>query len=103
MIHNANFTDIADLHKFVSVALHTAAGEGDYSSDLLSDLKLVASGFKALIYDLKEDSSFSTFQSRCKEVWETIEQARDSKDLSMVLVSVHWSFRIHVMLCSICL
>ncbi len=65
-------TDVNDLHKFVSVALHTSAGEGDHSSDRLSHLKMVASGFGPLIYGLKEDSSFELFRLQCEAVWEAV-------------------------------
>lgn len=64
-----------DLHKFVSVALHTAAGEGDHSSDRLSHLKMVGSGYGPLIYGLVEDSSFESFRQKCKDVWSAVEQA----------------------------
>ena len=70
-----------DLHKFVSVALHTSAGEGDLSSDKLSHLKTVASGFAPLIYGLKKDSSFETFQQGCKAVWKTLMQTPNLPEL----------------------
>ena len=69
------FTEVNDLHKFVSVALHTAAGEGDLSSDRLSHLKMVGSGFGPLIYGLIADSSFESFRQKCKDVWTAVEQA----------------------------
>ena len=62
-----------DLHKFVSVALHTSAGEGVYSSDRLSHLKIVGSGFGPLIYDVKEGSNFKSFQKGCEAVWKAME------------------------------
>ena len=61
------------MHRFVSVALHTSAGEGDLSSDRLSHLKVVGSGFGPLIYGLKEDSSFESFSEQCKAVWKAVE------------------------------
>ena len=64
--------EVNDLHKFVSVALHTAAGEGDLSSDRLSHLKVVGSGFGPLIYDLRENSSFELFRQKCEAVWEAV-------------------------------
>ena len=64
--------EISDLHKFVSVALHTSAGEGDLSSDKLSNLKIVGSGYGPLIYELQQGSSFSTFQSKCEAVWKAV-------------------------------
>lgn len=76
--------DINDLHKFVSVALHTSAGEGDLSSDKLSHLKTVGSGFGPLIYGLKTDPSFHTFQQGCKAVWQAIDQ---TPNLPKLLVS----------------
>lgn len=71
---NEFFVDITDLHKFVSVALHMAAGEDDYSSDRLSRLKIIGSGFKPLIYDLTEGSNLEKFQSCCEAVWKAVEQ-----------------------------
>ncbi len=64
-----------DLQKFVNVALHTSAGEGDFSSDRLSNLKIVGSGYGPLIYKLQEGSSFDTFRSLCEEVWKSLIQA----------------------------
>lgn len=66
-------SEVNDLHKFVSVALHTAAGEGDLSSDRLSHLKVVGSGFGPLIYDLKENSSFELFRQKCEAVWKAVD------------------------------
>ena len=63
-----------DLQKFVNVALHTSAGEGDYSSDRLSNLKTVGSGYGPLIYKLKENSNFEEFKSLCELVWKALEQ-----------------------------
>ena len=62
-----------DLHKFVSVALHTSAGEGDFANDKLSHLKIIGSGFGPLIYRLKADPSFETFKVCCISVWESLE------------------------------
>ena len=76
--------DVNDLHKFVSVALHTSAGEGDFSSDKLSHLKTVGSGFGPLIYTLQKDPNFHTFQEGCKAVWKAIEQ---TPNLPTLLVS----------------
>jgi hypothetical protein len=65
---------VNDLHKFVSVALHTAAGEGDLSSDRLSHLKIVGSGFGPLIYGMVENSSFEAFWRKCRDVWNAVRQ-----------------------------
>lgn len=72
-----------DLQKFVSVALHTSAGEGDLSSDKLSYLKTVGSGFGALIYGLKEDTSFESFQKACEAVWKSVEE--NSRLLTLIV------------------
>lgn len=76
--------DVNDLQKFVSVALHTSAGEGDHSSDRLSHLKIVGSGFGPLIYGVKEGSSFKSFQQGCEAVWMAMES---TGNLSKLLVS----------------
>jgi len=78
------FAEVNDLHKFVSVALHTSAGEDDYSHDKLSQLKVVASGYGPLIYSLKTNSSFDNFQSYCSKVWASLEQ---TPNLPSLLVS----------------
>ena len=62
------------MQKFVSVALHTSAGEGDYSSDRLSNLKIVGSGYGSLIYKLQQTSNFESFKLYCEEVWKALEQ-----------------------------
>ena len=64
--------DVNDLDKFVNVALHTSAGEGDESSDKLSDLKTVGSGFGPLIYGLLKDPSYDSFQQGCRAVWDVM-------------------------------
>lgn len=69
----------------MSVALHTSAGEGDLSGDMLSHLKTVGSGFSPLIYGLREDSSFQSFQRGCEAVWKAVEH---TKKLPILLVSL---------------
>ena len=76
---------IDDLHNFVSVALHTTAGEADYDSDRLSNLKKVGNGFRPLIFDSMTDKSFEAFRKGCLTVWEVMETA---PDLPEKLVSV---------------
>lgn len=82
-------TDVNDLHMFVTVALHTEAGEGDFAHDKLSRLKIVASGYGPLIYDSKKDPSFKKFQECCERVWEAVDQTsheKESTPLPMCLV-----------------
>lgn len=64
---------INDLHKFVSVALHTSVGEGDLPNDNLSRLKIVGSGYSPLIYDLQRKPSFTNFKICCMKVWEALQ------------------------------
>ena len=78
--------DVNDLHRFVSVALHTSAGEGDLSSDKLSNLKTIGSGFGPLIYGLQKTPSFSYFQEACEAVWKAVKQ---TPNLTTLLVSPH--------------
>ena len=78
------YAEIMDLQKFVSVALHTSAGEGDLSSDKLSNLKMAGSGYGPLIYNLFHDPSFEVFQNCCEEVWKSLEQM---PNLPVLLVS----------------
>ena len=68
------YVGINDLHKFVSVALHTSAGEGDYANDNLSRLKIVGSGYSPLIYDLEKKPSFENFKKCCVKVWDALKQ-----------------------------
>ncbi len=66
---------INDLHKFVSVALHTSVGEGDFANDNLSRLKIVGSGYSPLIYDLQlSKPSFENFKTCCRKVWDALQQ-----------------------------
>jgi hypothetical protein len=74
-----------DLHNFVSVALHTTAGESDYDSDRLSNLKKVGNGFGPLIFGLMENKSFEVFHQGCIDVWKAMENA---PDLPQKLVSI---------------
>lgn len=75
-----------DLHKFVTIALHTSVEEGDLSSDRLSHLKVVGSGFGPLIYGLKNDPSFESFQNGCLEVWEAIDEAPNLPKLLVIML-----------------
>lgn len=66
-----------DLHNFVSVALHTTAGESDFDSDRLSNLKKVGNGFGPLIFGLMKNNSFGAFCQGCITVWEAMETTPD--------------------------
>ena len=79
------FAEVADLHNFVSVALHTVAGEGDFDRDRLSNLKIAGSGFASLIYGLRVDTSFVAFQRACKAVWF---QLKRTYNLAGILVCI---------------
>lgn len=81
------YTDINDLHKFVTVALHTAAGEGDLANSRLSQLKIVGSAYAPLIYDLKNSPTFESFQQCCIKVWKVHEQSSsETASPAMILV-----------------
>ena len=87
-----DYTDVNDLHKFVTVALHTASGEGAFAHDKLSRLKIAGSGYAPLIYDLRETPTFECFQECCEKVWEVLEQSSQEShegttSLAMALVS----------------
>ena len=66
-----------DLHNFVSVALHTTAGESDFDSDRLSNLKKVGNGFGPLIFGLMKNKSFEVFRKGCIAVWDAMKNAPD--------------------------
>ena len=74
------FLGINDLQKFVDVALHTSAGEGDLANDNLSRLTTVGNGYCPLIYDLKSDSSFEDFMECCMKVWDALQLTRDLQE-----------------------
>ena len=79
-------TDVNDLQNFVNIALATAAGgEGDFTTDKLSYLRTVGSGFGPLIYKLPKDADYHLLQYHCKDLWETLEEAGN---LPEILVNV---------------
>ena len=66
------------------MALHTAAGEGAFANDRLSRLKIVASGYGPLIYDLHHNPSFDNFKVCCEKVWDAMEQSDNDLPQSLV-------------------
>jgi hypothetical protein len=84
------FSDVNDLHSFVTIALHTSVEEGDLSSDRLSHLKVVGSGFGPLIYGLKDDTSFESFQQGCMKVWTAIKETENLPELLVRFCVVCW-------------
>ena len=90
--------DVNDLHKFVTVALHTAAGEGDFANDNLSMLKIVGSGYGPLIYNLQDNPNFDNFKACCQQVWEALEQ---NSNLPQFLVR-SYACTSHENTCSVC-
>ena len=91
-----------DLDKFVSVALHTAAGgEGDEASDMLSDLKTVGSGYGPLIYARLKNPSYDSFQKGCRDVWEFMKKTPNLPELLVscfffLAESQSWEIVIHL-------
>ena len=61
----------------MSVALHTTAGESDFDSDRLSNLKKVGNGFGPLIFGLMKNKSFEVFRKGCIAVWDAMKNAPD--------------------------
>ena len=45
------------------------------TTDKLSFLRTVGSGFGPLIYKLPQNASYQTLQELCKTLWETLEKA----------------------------
>ena len=77
----------------MSVALHTTAGESDYDSDRLSNLKKVGNGFRPLIFDLLRNKSFDTFRRGCLAVWEALKTDPDlPQKLVCAATSVYTNF-----------
>ena len=67
-----DFSEVNELHRFVSIALHTTAGEGDYESDKLATLRTVGTAFEPLIYGLKGDITYEIFCEKCRSVWDEL-------------------------------
>jgi hypothetical protein len=65
---------VTELHRFVSIALHTTAGEGDYESDKLATLRTVVTAFEPLIYGLRGDVTYEEFCKKCKSVWDELKK-----------------------------
>ena len=83
--------DVTDLVNFVTIALATAAGgEGDMTTDLLSYLRTVGSGFGPLIYRLPRDASYQTLQELCKTLWVTLATAPDLPEMMVIIII--WKF-----------
>lgn len=61
-----------ELHRFVSIALHSTAGEGDYESDKLATLRTVVTAFEPLIYGLRGDVTYEEFCKKCRSVWDEL-------------------------------
>ena len=96
-----NYTDVNDLHKFVTVALHTASGEGAFAHDKLSRLNIAGSGYAPLIYDLQKTPTFECFQDCCKKVWEVLEHSlQESQEgtTSLAMSLVSWKMLLYCIL-----
>ena len=77
---------MTDLVNFVTIALATAAGgEGDMTTDLLSYLRTVGSGFGPLIYRLPQNASYQTLQELCKTLWVTLKTAPNLPEMMVIL------------------
>ena len=73
-----SLSDVNDLQNFVNIALATAAGgEGDLTTDKLSHLRTVGSGFGPLIYKLPKTAGYQKLQENCRTLWDTLKQAPD--------------------------
>ena len=68
-MHNS---EVNELHRFVSVALHTTAGEGDFESDKLASLRTVVTAFEPLIYGLRGEITYEIFCEQCRSVWDEL-------------------------------
>jgi hypothetical protein len=74
--------DVNSLFNFVTVALGTGAGgEGDLTTDRLSNLRTIGSGYGPLIYKLKDTSGFNELQEYCKILWETLKHSPNLPDM----------------------
>ena len=67
------YTDVTGLQNFVNISLATAAGgEDDFTRDKLSSLRIVGSGFEALIYRLLPTAGYTTLVERCRSLWDIL-------------------------------
>ncbi len=81
---------VNDLHKFVSVALHTSVGEGDFANDNLSRLKIIGSGYGPLIYDLQQRPTFNNFKECCMKVWYALKHTPKLPGMLVSIVRGAW-------------
>ena len=104
---NGIFTvDVVDLQSFVNVSLTTSAGEGDLANDRLSNLSIIGTGYRSLIYELKQDAGFETLSKSCSTIWKALEE---NPKLPKLLVShflcyciydlISFNSNIHVLQC----
>ena len=78
--------DVSNLVNFVTVALATAAGgEEDMTTDLLSYLRTVGSGFGPLIYRLPKNADYNKLKELCKTLWVTMESVPSLPDMMVIL------------------
>ena len=71
---------------FVTVALATAAGgEGDMTTDKLSFLRTVGSGFGPLIYKLPKAAGYQELQKLCRTLWVTLETAPNLPKMMVII------------------
>ncbi len=79
------FQGVNDIQGFVTVALATAAGgEDDLTSDKLSHLRTVGSGYASLIYEVKELDGYKKLKDKCKHLWDALEKNGNLPELLVI-------------------
>ena len=56
------------------------------TTDKLSFLRTVGSGFGPLIYKLNKTASYQQLQEHCKTIWETLKHAPDLPEIMVMFV-----------------
>ena len=81
-------SDENDIRAFVTLALATAAGgEGALADDKLSHLLTVGTGYKSLIYELKNTDGCQQLMDKCNSLWNALEENKDLPDLLVSYLS----------------
>ena len=80
----ATLLGVGAVANFVEVATSTT-GEGDYHLERLSLLHSVATGYSSLIFDMKPSMGFTELNTKCNNLWKTLEENPDLPQCLVIL------------------